>query len=249
MYYHCYLTINGGGHSWFNIELEALLDAVIIPYINKQVVLVNVKGGRGILNLSSVSYVQVYKTEKELPATTEEEKQATIGDIGSGKFKDNECTREIIDRVLQSRKVQDIKSTLQKQFLPTKKQVFVIMKFKDKVLDSAYEGVVKPIVKKHKYIPLRIDEIQDSGKITDQILEEISMSEIVLADLSGERPNCYYEAGFAHAIGKEIIFTIKRGTPIHFDLSTYRFIEWETEQELRQKLKARFQHVTESTTV
>ena len=121
------------------------------------------------------------------------------------------------------------------------------MKFDDATLDSAYEGVIKPIVKKHKYRPIRIDDIQDSGKITDQIIEEISRSEIVLADLSGERPNCYYEAGFAHAIGKKMIFTIRKDTLIHFDLSAYRFIEWDTEQELRNRLNLRFKSIQKHT--
>lgn len=249
MYYHCHLQIDSGGHSWGNLKLEELLEEVIIPYINKQVVVVTVQGGTGILNLAAVSYLQVYKTEEEVSVNTPEEQKALADDMSSGKWVDNECTREILDRVLQGRKLRDTKSILQKQFIPVKKQVFVIMQFKNKLLDSAYEGVIKPIIKQHKYSPLRIDEIQDSGKITDQILEEISASEIVLADLSGERPNCYYEAGFAHAIGKEMIFTIRKGTRIHFDLSTYRFIEWETEDELRKGLKSRFSAITQRGTL
>jgi nucleoside 2-deoxyribosyltransferase len=117
------------------------------------------------------------------------------------------------------------------------------MKFGDKVLDSAYEGVIKPVVKKFKYSPLRIDEIEDGRSISDQILSELACSEIVLADLTGERPNCYYEAGFAHAMGKEIVFTIKKGSALHFDIAGYRFIQWETEDELRERLVKRFKAI------
>lgn len=241
MYYHCELRIDGGRHYWWNYGLEELMSSLIIPYINKQVVPVSLDEGRGILNLASVTYIQVFKTEEQIPADTKEQRESITKDVCSGKYED--CTQEIIEICLRSRKLIDTKSILQNQFIPAKKQVFVIMKFKDKVLDSAYEGVIKPIAKKYHYRPLRIDEIQNSGKITDQILEEISRSEVILADLSGEKPNCYYEAGFAHAIGREMIFTIRKGTRVHFDLATYRFIEWETEDELRKGLQSRFKAI------
>jgi TIR domain len=120
------------------------------------------------------------------------------------------------------------------------RQVFVVMKFGDKTLDSAYEGAIKRVIEEFKYSPLRIDEIDDSGSITDQILNQVARSEIVLADLTGERPNCYYEAGFAHALEKEMIFTILKPNKPHFDLAIYRFIEWETEEDLRVQLRKRF---------
>ena len=120
------------------------------------------------------------------------------------------------------------------------RQVFVVMKFGDKTLDSAYRGAIKPVIEEFKYSPLRIDEIEDAGSITDQILDQLARSEIVLADLTGERPNCYYEAGFAHALEKEMIFTILKSSRPHFDLAAYRFIQWETEDELRTQLRQRF---------
>ena len=95
---------------------------------------------------------------------------------------------------------------------------------------------------------VRIDEIQDSGRITDQILEAIATSRFILADLTGSRPNCYYEAGFAHALGKELILTIRSPEAVHFDLAGYRFIEWETEADLKRKLTSRLRAALSSDT-
>jgi transcriptional regulator with XRE-family HTH domain len=120
---------------------------------------------------------------------------------------------------------------------------FIIMKFGDDVLDSAYDGVIRPLLIKYGYNPIRIDEVQDSGKITDQIIEYISNAKLVIADLSGERPNCYYESGFAHALGKNIIFSIMEKDAIHFDLAGHRFITWKTEKEFRKKLNTRLQSI------
>ena len=37
----------------------------------------------------------------------------------------------------------------------------------------------------------------------------------VLADLSFERPSCYYELGLAEALGKQVYLIAKQGTDIH----------------------------------
>lgn len=121
------------------------------------------------------------------------------------------------------------------------KHMFVVMKFGDDELDSAYEGVIEPIGHDYGFHVRRIDEVQDSGNITHQILESISSSSVVLADLTGERPNCYYEAGYAHARGKEMILAIKHGSSVHFDLAAHRFITWKTEAEYRRKLRERLE--------
>jgi hypothetical protein len=120
-----------------------------------------------------------------------------------------------------------------------KLQIFVVMKYGDDELDSAYEGVIKPVGCDFGFDVHRIDEIQDSGNITQQILESIASSALVLADLTGERPNCYYEAGYAHAKGKEMILAAKHGSSIHFDLAAHRFIHWKTEADYRRKLRER----------
>lgn len=118
------------------------------------------------------------------------------------------------------------------------------MKFGDKLLDSAFEGVIEPVFLEFGYNVIRVDKIQDSGNISDQILDSISKSKYVLSDLTGSRPNCYYETGFAHALRKEMILTCHKDEKIHFDLEGYRFIIWKTESELRKKLKARLKVLT-----
>jgi nucleoside 2-deoxyribosyltransferase len=118
------------------------------------------------------------------------------------------------------------------------------MKFGDKILDSAYEGVIEPLLANEFNLKsIRVDKLPNSGKITDQIIDMIATSKYILADLTGERPNTYYETGFAHALGKEVILTIHEGETIHFDLAGNRFIIWETESDLRNKLRDRFSNL------
>src|SRR4051812_19338920 len=46
-------------------------------------------------------------------------------------------------------------------------------------------------------------------------LDDIERAECILADLTYERPSCYYELGFAEAHGKPIAIVAALGTAIH----------------------------------
>lgn len=71
----------------------------------------------------------------------------------------------------------------------------------------------------------------------EQLVSEILSHFAILCDLSGQRPNCYYETGFAHALGRELILTLRGGEKAHFDLQSHRFIEWSTDKEVVDKLR------------
>ncbi len=84
-----------------------------------------------------------------------------------------------------------------------------------------------------------VTDVQHNEKIDDRIIAEIRRSQCLVADLTGERPNVYYEAGFARALGKHVIFTCKMGTEVHFDIRQYNRIEWETSDQLEKDLEYR----------
>jgi hypothetical protein len=95
---------------------------------------------------------------------------------------------------------------------------------------------------------LRADEIQHQDRITDVILQHIAQSEFLFADLSGERPNVYYEIGYAHALGKRPILYRRSGTPLHFDLSVHNVPVYDNITTLRKQLRDRLQAITGRTT-
>jgi hypothetical protein len=241
MYYHAKLTYSSKDHYWWNYSREEIVSLLVAPFINGQVIEINLDGHTSLLNMKSVTLLRIYKTAKKLTTPDSLLAPSELSEIG---FEINDCTREIIQSEKINKSSADARSLLEKNFIPIENQVFIIMRIGDRHLDSAYTGVIKPVIESFGLKAIRIDEVQNAGKISDQILETIAKSRYVFADLSGERPNCYYETGFAHALGKDLILSIRKEDTIHFDLSGYRFIIWETESDLRNSLRQRLEGIT-----
>jgi hypothetical protein len=85
----------------------------------------------------------------------------------------------------------------------------------------------------------RVDEVETNDRITDRILESIVKAEFVIVDLTKERPNVFFEAGFAHGLGKIPIYLARHGTTIHFDLKDYPIIQFRNLKELKENLTKR----------
>ena len=121
-----------------------------------------------------------------------------------------------------------------------KRTCFVIMSLScSPVLSDLYEFAVKRTVEELGFHCVRADELEHNEKFVDVVIDAIRDSLFVIADLTEQRPNCYYELGWAHALGKPVIHLINRQEPIHSDVQDYNFIIYERIGELRERLRDR----------
>ena len=101
--------------------------------------------------------------------------------------------------------------------------VFVIMPF-DESFNDTYELGIKSACLAAGADCERVDEQMFLENILERIYNQISRADIVVAELTGRNPNVFYEAGYAHGLGKPVILLTKSADDIPFDLRHYPHI-------------------------
>jgi hypothetical protein len=115
-----------------------------------------------------------------------------------------------------------------------KNLVFVIMPF-SRELEDEYDAV-KDECQHLGLRAVRADEGSGSGFIIRDIVNLIERAEFIVCDLTFERPNVYYELGYAHGVGNEahdILLVARAETALHFDIAPLRVHHYKSLDELR----------------
>jgi len=122
----------------------------------------------------------------------------------------------------------------------TSNVAFIMMSISaaDPTLEDSLNAI-KRAAGQHGIDAVRVDEIEHSKKITDVILEQLRGSRFLVCDISTERPNVYYELGFAHGIDKEVILVARKGTTLHFDIKDYNVIFYKSYSDLEFRVAKR----------
>lgn len=94
----------------------------------------------------------------------------------------------------------------------------------------------------------RVDDIQFTGQITEKILSSIEVASLIIADLTYERPNVYFELGFAQAMAKPCILIARQGTVLHFDIQGIKVLFYANLIQLESLLSKAVSAVAQGTT-
>lgn len=126
------------------------------------------------------------------------------------------------------------------------RNVFLIMSFAEDLED--YVAAVKEVCKAVGFDAFRTDSLPatNTHQIVDTIHDHIKDCGFVIADLTNERPNVYYEIGYAKGLDKKLILTSKKGAPVHFDLQGLRRIEWTGSENLKKQLRPMVDEIARS---
>ena len=119
---------------------------------------------------------------------------------------------------------------------PDKKRVFVAMPYSDE-FENVYEFGIYPAVRSCGFICEKVNEINFVGDVLLRIKQGIEAASIVIADMTQARPNVYLEVGYAWGRGTRVIFLVRKGEVLHFDVSTHRCIYYGKFTDLKKDLE------------
>lgn len=91
--------------------------------------------------------------------------------------------------------------------------------------DQILKHVIRPVADECGYKAVRADEIAEPGSITTQVINRILNAPMVIADLTGQNANVFYELAIRHAIRKPYVQIIQKGERIPFDIANIRTVE------------------------
>lgn len=104
-------------------------------------------------------------------------------------------------------------------------KVFVAMPF------SIHEGgfdvwaqLLVPLENDLRLKLVRADRQLAAHGVVDQVFHDIASSDLVVADLTGNNPNVYYEVGLAHALGIETLLLLRANENIPFNVRHLQII-------------------------
>lgn len=142
---------------------------------------------------------------------------------------------------------------------PKKEEAFVVMQIGNAQMDRIWKSIYEPTIKKVGLGPRRVDIHDDGTLLKQQIIQYLNQSQIIIADLSNQRPNCYLEVGYVMGQNRyrDLILCCREdhnrespnhkegGPKVHFDLEGYTVLWWDPRRlgdfarELEDKIRRR----------
>lgn len=92
--------------------------------------------------------------------------------------------------------------------------------------DIVLETIIKPAAEENGLKTVRADQISAPGMITAQVIQHILNDRIVVADLTDQNPNVFYEYALRHAFQKPVVQLLYTDQEVPFNLLGIRTIEY-----------------------
>ncbi len=98
--------------------------------------------------------------------------------------------------------------------------------------NAIYQDLIKPALEAAGFEPFRADEETTTGDILTDMFQELLLADLVIADLSIDNANVFYELGIRHALKKRGIVHIQSGRAyMPFDIFNVRTIPYHTTED------------------
>jgi hypothetical protein len=124
--------------------------------------------------------------------------------------------------------------------------VFVLMPFKP-AFDDIYQFGIRATCEAVGAYSERVDEQLYDGTVLARIYNQIAKADVVVADMTGQNANVFYEVGYAHALDRRVILLTQSASDIPFDFKHYPHVVYEgsitrLRDELTKRLRWALEH-------
>jgi hypothetical protein len=207
-----------------------LMSEVVLPFVANGVI--TAKWGQKLQSYQ-VLELPVYETK-----TAWDKRKGVIGDLIKGKKNLFNRFNEKAGQLLSTNRPKVFVITpIQGEKHGDQEQQRIFREYDERF--EAMEGVISDA----GGVAIRIDKEHALEDLVGRIKKEIKGALFAIADLTDERPSCYFEAGYAEALGKPVIYVASKQsvakpgtkTTIHFDIHM-NMNYFTNHQELKDKL-------------
>lgn len=216
MYYHIIATLPGDRRKTIpNKTEEQVLTDFVVPYVSTG----TIKARWGAKTKSyQVVHMRIYKTDGAWDKKTKQPLEDFIGQKKRNLFNGFERRAKLSLGVGNWRCFIVMPIQGEKFGSQNEQRIF-------KEYDERFEAI-ESLLGDFETVGIRIDKEHPLEDIVGRIKTEIERANFVIADLTDERPSCYFEAGYAEALDRPTIYVASKesvsspGTPtkIHFDI-------------------------------
>ena len=123
-------------------------------------------------------------------------------------------------------------------------KAFVIMPFEAE-FESIYSKLIKAPLVEAGYEVTRADSLLDQRNILSDIVRGITTADLIVADLTTNNPNVFYELGLCHGLGLPTILLAQSINDVPFDLQSYKILVYETHFDKIDKLRSKLKDIAE----
>lgn len=121
--------------------------------------------------------------------------------------------------------------------MQSKKKLYVIMPIASDPQSSNKRKIIEEVAGLAGVdVSFPMDQLRMAGprEALSSTLAELRDSDLVMADLSLERPSCYYELGLAEAVGASVALLAKTSTGIHQSAARHEVHSYATLEQYRE---------------
>ncbi len=112
-------------------------------------------------------------------------------------------------------------------------------------VQTFFDTVVQPVMENefgYRLIVIDGRQAYEHARIDQEIFAKLHRSTVVVADITGSRPNCFLELGYALGRCLPTIVTARAGSSTPFDITTVAGLHWKTDGTAEDRRRAFREH-------